>query len=179
MATCCAARAETSKNANLARALAGLDHELHLFCQDRTIQEPEGVTTAGQSDGDRKPRDYRSNGIGRGSHPCMYREPKPGRKGGGSRRGAHVTLCFRSAEQGASAGHLCSTIGAFSCRYNCVHRLAGFAASAPRPRQRYGPRTRDGSIREPFSKGVLPREAGVMGLSRMPIARIRRVAVAP
>jgi glycosyltransferase involved in cell wall biosynthesis len=31
-------------NANLARALAGLGHEVHLFCQDRSAQEPEGVT---------------------------------------------------------------------------------------------------------------------------------------
>ena len=31
-------------NANLARALAGLGHEVHLFCQDRTAQEWEGVT---------------------------------------------------------------------------------------------------------------------------------------
>jgi hypothetical protein len=31
-------------NANLARALAGLGHEVHLFCQDRAAQEFEGVT---------------------------------------------------------------------------------------------------------------------------------------
>ena len=31
-------------NANLARALAGLGHEVHLFCQERSAQEPEGVT---------------------------------------------------------------------------------------------------------------------------------------
>lgn len=31
-------------NANLARALAGLGHEVHLFCQDRAAQESEGVT---------------------------------------------------------------------------------------------------------------------------------------
>jgi hypothetical protein len=31
-------------NANLARSLAGLGHEVHLFCQDRSAQEPEGVT---------------------------------------------------------------------------------------------------------------------------------------
>jgi hypothetical protein len=31
-------------NANLARALAGLGHEVHLFCQDRAAQELEGVT---------------------------------------------------------------------------------------------------------------------------------------
>ena len=31
-------------NANLARALAGLGHEVHLFCQDRAAQEIEGVT---------------------------------------------------------------------------------------------------------------------------------------
>src|ERR1700730_1459029 len=31
-------------NANLARALAGLGHEVHLFCQDRSAQELEGVT---------------------------------------------------------------------------------------------------------------------------------------
>lgn len=31
-------------NANLARALAALGHEVHLFCQDRTAQEWEGVT---------------------------------------------------------------------------------------------------------------------------------------
>ena len=31
-------------NANLARALAGLGHEVHLFCQDRTALPPKGVT---------------------------------------------------------------------------------------------------------------------------------------
>src|SRR6266480_790839 len=31
-------------NANLARSLAGLGHEVHLFCQDRSAQGPEGVT---------------------------------------------------------------------------------------------------------------------------------------
>lgn len=31
-------------NANLARALAGLGHEVHLFCQDRTALQPKGVT---------------------------------------------------------------------------------------------------------------------------------------
>jgi hypothetical protein len=31
-------------NANLARTLAGLGHEVDLFCQDRTVHEPEGVT---------------------------------------------------------------------------------------------------------------------------------------
>src|SRR5262245_14434414 len=31
-------------NANLARALGGLGHEVHLFCQDRSAQAPEGVT---------------------------------------------------------------------------------------------------------------------------------------
>ena len=31
-------------NANLARTLAGLGHEVHLFCQDRSAREPEGVT---------------------------------------------------------------------------------------------------------------------------------------
>jgi glycosyltransferase involved in cell wall biosynthesis len=31
-------------NANLARALAGLGHEVHLFCQDRAARELEGVT---------------------------------------------------------------------------------------------------------------------------------------
>jgi glycosyltransferase involved in cell wall biosynthesis len=31
-------------NANLARALAGLGHEVHLFCQDRTALPPNGVT---------------------------------------------------------------------------------------------------------------------------------------
>src|SRR5260370_16356400 len=31
-------------NAKLARSLAGLGHEVHLFCQDRSAQEPEGVT---------------------------------------------------------------------------------------------------------------------------------------
>ena len=31
-------------NANLARALAGLGHEVHLFCQDRAAREMEGVT---------------------------------------------------------------------------------------------------------------------------------------
>lgn len=31
-------------NANLARALAGLGHEVHLFCQDRTAPKLEGVT---------------------------------------------------------------------------------------------------------------------------------------
>ena len=31
-------------NANLSRALAGLGHEVHLFCQDRTTPAPEGVT---------------------------------------------------------------------------------------------------------------------------------------
>src|SRR6201993_2484035 len=31
-------------NANLARALAGLGHEVHLFCQDRLAQAPQGVT---------------------------------------------------------------------------------------------------------------------------------------
>jgi glycosyltransferase involved in cell wall biosynthesis len=31
-------------NANLARTLAGLGHEVDLFCQDRTLHEPEGVT---------------------------------------------------------------------------------------------------------------------------------------
>src|SRR2546427_7279743 len=31
-------------NANLARSLVGLGHEVHLFCQDRLAQEPEGVT---------------------------------------------------------------------------------------------------------------------------------------
>ena len=31
-------------NANLARTLAGLGHEVHLFCQDRSAQELEGVT---------------------------------------------------------------------------------------------------------------------------------------
>jgi Glycosyl transferase 4-like domain len=31
-------------NANLARALAGLGHEVHLFCQDRTARPPKGVT---------------------------------------------------------------------------------------------------------------------------------------
>lgn len=31
-------------NANLARALAGLGHEVHLFCQDRTAADSEGVT---------------------------------------------------------------------------------------------------------------------------------------
>jgi glycosyltransferase involved in cell wall biosynthesis len=31
-------------NANLARALAGLGHEVHLFCQDRTASVPERVT---------------------------------------------------------------------------------------------------------------------------------------
>jgi glycosyltransferase involved in cell wall biosynthesis len=31
-------------NVNLARALAGLGHEVHLFCQDRTAQGLEGVT---------------------------------------------------------------------------------------------------------------------------------------
>jgi glycosyltransferase involved in cell wall biosynthesis len=31
-------------NANLARVLAALGHEVHLFCQDRAAQKPEGVT---------------------------------------------------------------------------------------------------------------------------------------
>jgi hypothetical protein len=31
-------------NANLARALAGLGHDVHLFCQDRSAQAPAGVT---------------------------------------------------------------------------------------------------------------------------------------
>src|SRR5215813_15149131 len=31
-------------NANLARTLAGLGHQVDLFCQDRTVHEPEGVT---------------------------------------------------------------------------------------------------------------------------------------
>ena len=31
-------------NANLARAVAGLGHEVHLFCQDRTALPPKGVT---------------------------------------------------------------------------------------------------------------------------------------
>ena len=31
-------------NANLARALAGLGHEVHLFCQDRMAVPPKGVT---------------------------------------------------------------------------------------------------------------------------------------
>jgi Glycosyltransferase Family 4 len=31
-------------NANLARALAELGHEVHLFCQDRTALPPKGVT---------------------------------------------------------------------------------------------------------------------------------------
>jgi len=31
-------------NANLARTLARLGHEVDLFCQDRTVHEPEGVT---------------------------------------------------------------------------------------------------------------------------------------
>jgi glycosyltransferase involved in cell wall biosynthesis len=31
-------------NANLARSLAGLGHEVHLFCQDRTALPPKGVT---------------------------------------------------------------------------------------------------------------------------------------
>ena len=31
-------------NANLARALAGLGHEVHLFCQDRTAPKLNGVT---------------------------------------------------------------------------------------------------------------------------------------
>jgi glycosyltransferase involved in cell wall biosynthesis len=31
-------------NANLARTLAGLGHEVHLLCQDRSWQAPEGVT---------------------------------------------------------------------------------------------------------------------------------------
>src|SRR5262245_66267455 len=31
-------------NANLARTLAGLGHEVDLFCQDRTVHESEGVT---------------------------------------------------------------------------------------------------------------------------------------
>ena len=31
-------------NANLARTLAGLGHKVDLFCQDRTVHEPEGVT---------------------------------------------------------------------------------------------------------------------------------------
>ena len=30
-------------NANLARELAGLGHEVHLFCQDRTALPPKGV----------------------------------------------------------------------------------------------------------------------------------------
>ena len=64
---------------------------------------------------------------------CVYREPKPGRNGGGGRPGAHMTLCLRSAEQDGSAGHLCPMIGAFSCRYNSAHRLARSVASAPRP----------------------------------------------
>ena len=42
-----------------------------------------------------------------------------------------MTRCFRYAEQGASAGHLCPTIGAFSWRYSSAHRPAGPAASAP------------------------------------------------
>ncbi len=42
MATCCAAPAATSTTANLARALAGLGHEVHLLCQDRQV-EIEGV----------------------------------------------------------------------------------------------------------------------------------------
>jgi hypothetical protein len=32
-------------NAKLARTLARLGHEVDLFCQDRTVHEPEGVTT--------------------------------------------------------------------------------------------------------------------------------------
>src|ERR671919_438377 len=31
-------------NASLARALAGLGHEVHLFCQERDWDAPEGVT---------------------------------------------------------------------------------------------------------------------------------------
>src|SRR5262245_21920411 len=31
-------------NANLTRTLAGLGHQVDLFCQDRTVHEPEGVT---------------------------------------------------------------------------------------------------------------------------------------
>jgi len=31
-------------SANLARALAGLGHEVDLFCQDQTVHEPAGVT---------------------------------------------------------------------------------------------------------------------------------------
>jgi hypothetical protein len=31
-------------NANLVRALARLGHEVHLFCQDRRAEVPEGVT---------------------------------------------------------------------------------------------------------------------------------------
>ena len=31
-------------NANLSRALAKLGHEVHLLCQDRTADAPEGVT---------------------------------------------------------------------------------------------------------------------------------------
>ena len=50
-------------NANLARSLAGLGHEVHLFCQDRSAQEPEGVTIHVPISGGCRSRKFHPAGI--------------------------------------------------------------------------------------------------------------------
>jgi len=81
-----------------------------------------------------------------GDH-CVYRKPKPGHSGDEARQGSGVNLWFQSAERGERPAHLCPMTGAFWCRCNRQHRLAGSGADAPRPRRRNGPRTRAGSTR--------------------------------
>jgi hypothetical protein len=64
-------------NANLARSLAGLGHEVHLFCQDRSAQEPEGVT-------------IHVPDIGRVSFPKI---PSGGDSRGEAESGHHLARC--------------------------------------------------------------------------------------
>src|SRR5436853_1245502 len=63
--------------------------------------------------------------------------------------------------------------------YNRWRTSSESGVSALRPKQPDGRRTRVGSIRSAFRRSRSEGDPGAMGLSRMPMARNRRVTAAP